>query len=199
MKKSKVRLSAFIIFALVLLSFVSIANAASLLPQSIMDLMGLLGPGGVCASTYIESRIQFILILALGGIVLVAVAYALIAAFKYIRSEGVEGKMEEAKKTITSIFIGIAAMMVAIVGIVLVFAIFGARQANPELLQTCINAPLSAACADCRISGSGGATSKCAICENAISVFCKSADMQTSGNLDWAGIQAKLNPQDACK
>ena len=197
MKKNKFRLSVFIVFALILLSFVSIANAASLLPQSIMDLMGLLGPGGVCAATYIESRVQFLLILALGIVVLVAVAYALLAAFKYIRSEGEAGKMEDAKKSITAIFIGIAAMLIAIIGIVLVFAIFGARQSNPELLQTCINAPLSDACADCRLKGSAG--EECGKCENEISTFCKKPEMQAIGNLDWAGIQGKFKDPNACK
>jgi hypothetical protein len=181
----KIKLSSLAVFSLVVASFSSVAFAAqsSILPDSIRDLLNSLGPAGICASSYITSRVQFVLVLALGGIVLVAVAYALLAAFKYIRSEGESGKMEEAQKSIKAIFIGIAAMLIAIIGIVLVFAIFGAQQANPELLQTCINAPLSKACKNCNEEGSAGAL--CSACENAINNYCSGPGPSKDGGLSF--------------
>lgn len=189
MKIRNLKTSKVVVGLLSLMSFLTVASAASsFLPESLAKLLGLVGPGGVCASQYITSRVQFVLVLALGGIVLVAVAYALMAAFKYVRSEGESGKMEEAQKSIKAIFIGIAAMIIAVVGIVLVFAVFGAKPADPALYQTCINAPTSAACTSCKESGYV-ANNKCAKCEDAITKYCKTTAQSASAYLTWNDIK----------
>jgi heme/copper-type cytochrome/quinol oxidase subunit 2 len=125
------------------------------------------------------------LVLALGGIILVAVVYAIIAAFKYVTSQGESGKMEDAQKSIKAIFIGVAAMIIAIVGVIIVFAVFGAKPTNPDLLQTCISAPTSAACEVCRKSGDTGL---CKSCEDAITAYCRSNAPANDAGKDFAQI-----------
>lgn len=55
----------------------------------------------------------------------VAIVYTFIAAIKYIRSEGNEQKVEEAKNAVKAVLFGVGAMFVAILGIVLITALFG--------------------------------------------------------------------------
>ena len=154
-----------------LLSTATLAAPGDLLPEWILAIFGLLGNNGICTTEYIVSRAQFVLFMVLGGIVLVSVVYALMAAFKYIRSEGEPGKMEEAQKSIKAIFFGIAAMVIAIVGIVLVFVVVGVKQTNPTLLQTCIQASSSEGCYACQnVSINAGL---CDTCEKAYAKACK--------------------------
>ncbi len=126
------------------------AETSSLLPPEILRLLGLLGPQGVCASQYIRDRTNFAFFLVLGGLVIASVIYSIIAAYKYITSQGDTGKIEEANKSIKAIFMGIAAMVVGIVGMVIVFTVVGARPTSPALFQVCINAPSSKGCKDCQ-------------------------------------------------
>jgi hypothetical protein len=179
MKIKNLKLSKVIVGAISLLSLGTFVSAATFLPKAITDLLSLLGPGGICSSEYISSRVQFVLVIALGGIVLVAVVYAMIAAFKYVSSQGEAGKMEDAQKSIKAIFIGIAAMIIAIVGIILVFAVFGAKPSEPSLYQTCVNAPTGKACQVCKDAGYS-ATNACGKCEDAIKTLCNSATDYTS-------------------
>lgn len=190
MKTRNLKTSKLVVVLLSVMSMLTVATAASnFLPESLANLLGLVGPGGVCASEYITSRVQFVLVLALGGIVLVAVVYALLAAFKYVRSEGESGKMEDAQKSIKAIFIGIAAMIIAVVGIVLVFAVFGAKPADPSLYQTCINAPTSVACSTCKESGYQKGN-KCAKCEDSITAYCKTTAQSASAYSTWEDIKS---------
>lgn len=129
------------------------ARAQNLLPPQITDIFGLLGVGGSGAAGFVTSRIQLGLVLALGAVVLISVVYAILAAFKYIQSQGDSGKIEEAQKAIKAIFFGIAAMLIAVVGIVLVFVFFGASRPNPELTQVCLSAPGSKGCNACKTLG----------------------------------------------
>ena len=58
---------------------------------------------------------------------IVAVFYTFMAAIKYIRSEGNEQKVEEAKNAIKAVLFGVAAMFIAIIGILLINAFFGGK------------------------------------------------------------------------
>jgi hypothetical protein len=58
------------------------------------------------------------------AIIVIAVFIIIKAAIKYIRSEGDESKVQEAQKAIKTVFIGVAALFVGILGIVLVLAFF---------------------------------------------------------------------------
>lgn len=123
--------------------------AQDLLPSQIGDIFNLLGTDGVGASDFVTSRVQLGLVLALGIVVLIAVVYAILAAIKYIQSQGDAGQIEEAQKAIKAIFLGIGAMLLALVGIVLVFVFFGASRPDPSLYQVCLSAPNSAGCKAC--------------------------------------------------
>ena len=134
-------------------------KAQNLLPPQIIEIFNLLGKEGAGAAGFLTSRIQLALVIALGAVVLVAVVYAILAAFKYISSQGDAGKIEEAQKAIKAIFLGIAAMLIAIVGIVLVFVFFGAARPDPSLYQVCLSAPNSPGCDACYNDSDPDATS----------------------------------------
>jgi len=169
--KNRLKVSTIAIFATISLFVMgSITLAISIFPPEIQAIIDLLGPGGICASKYIGERAQLALFMVLGGLVLISVIYALLAAFKYIRSEGNPDKMEDAQKSIKAIFFGIAAMIIAIVGIVLVFAVFNATPTNPEIFQTCLQASDSEGCKACRKSTNDPL---CKICEDSYDVVCK--------------------------
>lgn len=124
--------------------------SSSFLPKQIKDIFDTLGVGGAGAAPFITGRVRTGLFIALGLLILVAVVYALLAAFKYIQSQGDPGKIEEAQKAIKAIFYGIAAMMIGIVGIVLVFVFFGNSFVDPSLSQVCLAAPNSKGCGSCK-------------------------------------------------
>jgi fumarate reductase subunit D len=139
------------------------AQNSSFLPDQILDIFGLLGDDGRFTARFITGRVRSGLIIALALLILVSVVYALLAAFKYIQSQGDPGKIEEAQKAIKAIFYGIAAMMIGVVGIVLVFVFFSASRPASELYQTCLSAPNSAGCSTCIESGrvAANACDKC--------------------------------------
>lgn len=68
----------------------------------------------------------------------VAVFYTFMAAIKYIRSEGNEQKVEEAKNAIKAVLFGVAAMFIAIVGILLINAFFNGGAAGTSALEQAI-------------------------------------------------------------
>ncbi len=131
------------------------AYAAQLLPKQITDLFGLLGDEGSGTSEFVSSRVRMLLLLGLGVLVLAAVIYAAMAAFKYIQSQGDPGKIEEAGKAVKAIFTGLAVLMVAIVGIVLVFVFFGAGLFGTSTYQTCVSAANSQGCIACNAENGG--------------------------------------------
>jgi hypothetical protein len=131
------------------------AYAADLLPKPIQDLFGLLGEEGAGTGEFVSSRLQMVLLLGLGAIVLVAVVFSALSAFKYISSQGDPGKIEEAGKAVQAIFLGIAVLFVAIVGIVLVFVFFGADIFTSAVYQTCISAANSQGCLACQADDGG--------------------------------------------
>lgn len=132
---------------------VGVSAQSNLLPKQITNIFELLGTDGGLTASFITGRVRVGLIIALALLILVAVVYALIAAFKYIQSQGDPGKIEEAQKAIKAIFYGVAAMMIGIVGIVLVFVFFAASRPAAELYQTCLSAPNSDGCNACIAAG----------------------------------------------
>lgn len=141
-----------------------VSAQSNLLPDQISNIFGLLGTDGGLTATFITGRVRVGLVIALALLILVAVVYALIAAFKYIQSQGDPGKIEEAQKAIKAIFYGVAAMMIGIVGIVLVFVFFSASRPAAELYQVCLSAPNSLGCENCIQEGNDG-ENLCSQCE----------------------------------
>lgn len=135
--------------------FVNLVSAQGFLPEPIQNLLDLLGPGGTGTAEFVQSRISALLLIFLGIIILLAVVYTAFAALRYIRSQGDEGEVTEARKGIEAIFQGIAVMLIAIVGIVLIFVFFGAELFSPSLYQTCVAAANSQGCNACTASDGG--------------------------------------------
>lgn len=77
------------------------------------------------AQTFITSRLGLILSLVFVAIILIAVFVIIRASIKYIQSQGNEEQIADATKAIKSVFIGIAALFVGVLGMVLVAAFFG--------------------------------------------------------------------------
>ena len=174
------------IYSLLLLGMSAVllpARAQNLLPGQISDIFNLLGTEGSGSAGFVQSRIQLGLVLALGAVVLVAVVYAIMAALKYIQSQGDAGKIEEAQKAIKAIFLGIGAMLVAIVGIVLVFVFFGANRPDPSLFQTCLSAPNSTGCQACIDQDPANDASLCVTCEDAYKALALSGTALDGANL----------------
>lgn len=175
--------SGFVFSSLMLLPQGAQAQNSSFLPEQITEIFNLMGRDGSGTAGFITGRVRTGLFIALGILILVAVVYALLAAFKYIQSQGDAGKIEDAQKAIKAIFMGIAAMMIGIVGIVLVFVFFSASQPDTRLYQTCLSAPNSVGCEDCKTNGPDGAS--CAACETAYAEFAKGgAAVTASSNPD---------------
>jgi hypothetical protein len=135
---------------------------SSLLPAPIQEMFDLMGPGGSGAVDFVVSRIQLALFIVVGALVLFAVIYALIASFKYIRSQGDPNEIEEAQKAIKAIFMGLGALMIGIIGIVLVFVFFGLSAPQTALSQVCISAAGSPGCTACQ---SDADSNLCQFCE----------------------------------
>jgi uncharacterized membrane protein YidH (DUF202 family) len=80
-------------------------------------------------STTIRSTFNLIVSLIFVAIIIFSIYVIIKAAIKYIRSEGDPAKIEEAQKAIKSVFIGIAALFVGLIGIIIIIAFFGAGNA----------------------------------------------------------------------
>lgn len=85
------------------------------------------GDAGQTASS-IGEWLKFGLSLIFIGIIIIAVVSIIKAAIEYIRSEGDEGKVQEASKSIKSVFIGIGALIVGLVGLAIVLTVIGADE-----------------------------------------------------------------------
>src|SRR5690606_26169469 len=77
----------------------------------------------------IQSTITLITTLIFIVIILFAVFIIIKAAVKYIRSEGDDTKIQEAQKAIKSVFVGIAALFIGVIGIIIVLAFFNVGDA----------------------------------------------------------------------
>jgi heme/copper-type cytochrome/quinol oxidase subunit 2 len=94
---------------------------------------------GEATGNAIRDIINLVVSFIFVGIIIFSIYVIIKAAIKYIRSEGDQGKVEEAQKAIKSVFLGIAALFIGLIGIVIVIAFFGAGGA---LQTTDINNPL---------------------------------------------------------
>lgn len=77
----------------------------------------------------VESLVRFALSLIFIGIIAVAVFTIIKAAIKYIRSEGDEAKIGDSQKAIKAVFMGVAALLVGIIGLIIILAVFDAGSA----------------------------------------------------------------------
>ena len=147
-------------------------TSTSLVPDFIQRIFdGLDNP-----ADYVTSRIRLGIIIALGVVILIAVVYSILAAIKYITSQGEEGKVADAKKAITAILSGIAALFIAIIGIVLVLVFFNIQQPPTQLYNFCIEDPEGALCQACT-NGSNAGSGQCLTdCQNASSTAIDSCD-----------------------
>ena len=123
------------------------AHAQSLLPESIRDI--LTNWEGTTATEKVSGFVRLALTLAFGIVILAAVAYSIMAAIKYITSQGDAGKVEEANKAIKAIFQGVAMMFVGIIGVVIVFFIFDVALPDPSLPAICVKCPETKTCQIC--------------------------------------------------
>jgi len=154
-KKKILTILLFSVLTFLATAFFNTAKAQDLLPDPIKNIFGLMGKEGAGTSGFVTSRIQLMLLLALGGIILVSVIYAGLASYKYIKSQGDPGQIEEAGKAVKAIFLGIAVLFVGIIGIVLVFVFFGADFFKTSVYQVCLSAPNSVGCAACNAEDGG--------------------------------------------
>lgn len=88
---------------------------------------------GTQVATSTANVLQLLLSLVFVGIIIVAVYIIIKAAIKYIRSEGDETKVKEAQKAIKTVFVGVAALFVGILGIVLILAFFQVSGGTEDL------------------------------------------------------------------
>lgn len=94
---------------------------------------GTAGQTGTDVANSAANTIQLLLSLIFVGIIIVAVYIIIKAAIKYIRSEGDESKVKEAQKAIKTVFVGVAALFVGILGIVLILAFFQVTGGTEDL------------------------------------------------------------------
>ena len=92
---------------------------------------------GIVNST--KSFVQFGLSLVFIGLIAIAIFMIIKSAIKYIQSEGNQGKVEEAKKAIQAVFVGIVVLVVGIVGIFILLAFFNATGAGAGNSSTTSN------------------------------------------------------------
>ncbi len=108
-----------------LLAFVSpfAVSAQVILPPSFDKVKPeiVTGDKGALINSTVTSAMTVMFI----AVFVVAVFYTFMAAIKYIRSEGNEQKVEEAKNAVKAVLFGVAAMFIAIIGILLINAFFG--------------------------------------------------------------------------
>lgn len=99
---------------------------------------------------FAESRVRALFTIAVGVIILVAIAMALRASFKLITSGGDKDKMDDAFNGVKAIFLGIASIFLIMLAIPLVLGFFGYdfNQMSSGLL-ICVRAPESAGCYAC--------------------------------------------------
>jgi amino acid transporter len=137
--------------ALIFMNFgINTVSAQEFLPDTISDLFGLLGEDGSGATQFVTSRVQSLLLIGLALLILSAVVYAAFSAYKYISSQGDAGQVEESGKAVKAIFLGIAVLLLSVVGIALIFVFFGTELIGTEVYQVCVSSPNSVGCTGCQ-------------------------------------------------
>lgn len=90
-----------------------------------IGITGAEGEGaGPIAQKFLRDRLNLGLSLLFIGIILISVFIIVQAGIKYIQSQGDEGKIQDAQKSIRSVFLGIGLLFVGVIGIVLVLVVF---------------------------------------------------------------------------
>lgn len=119
---------------------------------------------------FAESRIRALFIIAVGIIMLVAIAMALKMSFKLITSGGKEDKQQEAFDGIKAIFLGIMFIFVIMLAIPITLGFFGFNYKDMTSgMLICVRAPQSAGCYAClnknNSIGDVNNASLCSICD----------------------------------
>lgn len=140
-------------------------KAVNFLPEPIDEFISQFGTDGAGVTSYIVDKAVFIMYLVFGFIILLAIYNAILAAIKYIRSQGDQAQIDEAQKAIKAIFMGIGALFVGILGIILVFVFFNVRKPSTPFTQTCFAHSDSIACKTCLKEGSLTQNNFCTLCE----------------------------------
>ena len=113
-----------------------------------INQMGTFGISALCGKSTdtagdIKSILTLVVSLIFIAIIIFAIYVIIKSAIKYIRSEGDEAKIQEATKAIKSVFIGIGALFVGLIGLVIILAFFNAQNAlNNDINTTNLNSPL---------------------------------------------------------
>jgi len=136
-----------LVFTLANIAAINYVAAQSLLPSFMQELID--NWEGTSTTDKITGLVRLALTLAFGVVILIAVAFSIIAAIKYIRSQGDAGQVEEANKAIKAIFQGVAMMFVGIIGVILVFFVFEVAIPDPSLPNVCVQYPESIGCRIC--------------------------------------------------
>ncbi len=94
---------------------------------------------GLCGTesdlSAVAGLVQFLLSMIFVGIIAIAIFFIIKSAIKYIRSEGDEGKVEEAKKALKAVFIGILTLIGGLVGLLIVISFIGAQDALDQDIE----------------------------------------------------------------
>lgn len=173
---SKVVTTAFIFLTTFMFSVTKVSAAETILPEEIADIVDQF-PGGAGLLGFITSRIRLVVAIMLIALVLFSIVYALMASFKYVRSQGDPGQIEEAQKAIKAIWMGVASLFISIIGMVLVINIFGS-QLPTTIYETCIIAPQSEGCAVCEDEGDDDESNLCSFCEEEYKILAIRDDYQ---------------------
>lgn len=127
------------------------AKAQTFLPEPIRTFIYLADPDDEAS----VSNIRLLILLLFAVIVLIAIYFAVQAAWKYVRSEGDQDKIEASTKAIQTIFLGLGATVAGIVGVVLIFIFFSQDVLGSVEFATCKNHPTSLGCGACQASDGG--------------------------------------------
>jgi hypothetical protein len=120
---------------------------------------------------FIEYRIRALFAIAVGVIILVAIAMGLRMSLKLITSGGQDAKKQEAFDGIKAIFLGIASIFVILLAIPLVLGYFGFKFEDMSTgILICTRAPQGAGCYACMNKSLKSATTDnaqiCAVCDS---------------------------------
>jgi TRAP-type mannitol/chloroaromatic compound transport system permease small subunit len=121
-----------------LFGFTSPVLAQSWYPAWVDTITGHITSGGVV--DWARQWVQWALTLLFIIVFIVAVIYSALAAIKFISSQGDASKLEESKAAVKAILMGFAAMIIALVGIFIIFWVFGASAQFSESINN-INEP----------------------------------------------------------
>lgn len=94
------------------------------------------------AGSTIRATFNLIVSLIFVAIIIFSIYVIIKAAIKYIRSEGDPAKIEEAQKAIKSVFVGIAALFIGLIGIIIILAFFNVSNVGTVDSGTELNNPL---------------------------------------------------------